>query len=67
MYIDGQEVHTETLQPFALHTTIRMFWACIIKEKRSMCRLAIDAALKSKKQWAEMPWEQRAAIFLESS
>lgn len=28
---------------------------------------AIDAALKAKKAWADMPWEQRAAIFLKAA
>ncbi len=28
---------------------------------------AIDAALKARKDWAEMPWEHRAAIFLKAA
>lgn len=30
-------------------------------------KLAIDAALKSKKAWSDMHWEQRAAIFLKAA
>jgi 1-pyrroline-5-carboxylate dehydrogenase len=28
---------------------------------------AVEAALKAKKEWAEMPWEERAAIFLKAA
>ncbi len=30
-------------------------------------RAAIDAALKARKEWAAMPWEQRASIFLKAA
>ena len=29
--------------------------------------MAIEAALEARKSWAEMPWEQRAAIFLKAA
>lgn len=29
--------------------------------------MAIEAALKAKKAWAELPWEQRAAVFLRAA
>jgi len=28
---------------------------------------AIDAALKARKEWANMPWEQRAGIFMKAA
>jgi len=30
-------------------------------------KMAIDAALEARKNWAEMPWEQRAGIFLKAA
>lgn len=30
-------------------------------------QMAIDAALAAKKEWADLPWEQRAAIFLKAA
>ena len=32
--------------------------------EKSHVELAIDTALKAKKKWSQMEWEQRAAIFL---
>lgn len=33
----------------------------------SHIRMAIEASLTAKKQWSEMPWENRAAIFLKAA
>ena len=30
-------------------------------------QMAVDAAMKAKKEWAEYPWEERAAIFLKAA
>lgn len=30
-------------------------------------RMAIDAALKAREEWASLPWEQRAAVFLKAA
>lgn len=37
------------------------------KGNESHVKMAIDAALAAKKDWEEMPWEQRAAIFLKAA
>jgi 1-pyrroline-5-carboxylate dehydrogenase len=34
---------------------------------RAEIQAAVDAALKAKKEWAEFPWEHRAAIFLKAA
>ena len=34
---------------------------------RNEVQLAVDAALKARKEWAEFPWEERAAIFLKAA
>lgn len=34
---------------------------------RNEIQMAIDAALKAKKEWAEYPWAERAAIFLKAA
>lgn len=67
MYIDGQEVrtgNTSALRPPHDHTHVLGMYH---KGEKKHVQLAIDAALKAKKQWAEMPWEQRAAIFLKAA
>lgn len=67
MYIDGQEVrtgNTSALRPPHDHQHVLGMYH---KGEKKHVQLAIDAALKAKKQWAEMPWEQRAAIFLKAA
>jgi len=34
---------------------------------RNEIQMAVDAALKAKKEWAEYPWAERAAIFLKAA
>ncbi|HRC16349.1 MAG TPA: L-glutamate gamma-semialdehyde dehydrogenase [Bacteroidia bacterium] len=66
MYI-GQEVrtgNTSALRPPHDHQHILGMFH---KGEKKHVQLAIDAALRAKKQWAEMPWEQRAAIFLKAA
>ena len=67
MYIDGQKVrtgNTSALRPPHDHQHVLGMYH---KGEKKHVQLAIDAALKAKKQWAEMPWEQRAAIFLKAA
>ena len=34
---------------------------------RAEAKLAVDAALKARKEWAALPWEDRAAVFLKAA
>ncbi len=67
MFIDGKKVKSETKvavkPPHEINHTLGYF----NKGDESHINMAIDAALKAKNSWEEMPWEQRAAIFLKAA
>ncbi|MBW5319464.1 aldehyde dehydrogenase family protein, partial [Escherichia coli] len=67
MYIGGEEVHTEKkgkLTPPHDHQHILGYYSQGTKEH---VKQAIDAALAAKNDWENLPWEQRAAIFLKAA
>jgi 1-pyrroline-5-carboxylate dehydrogenase len=67
MYIGNQEVRTNdkrTLTPPHDHKKVLGHFSYGTKEHVSQ---AIDAALKAKKDWANLPWEDRASIFLKAA
>ncbi|GAB3229418.1 L-glutamate gamma-semialdehyde dehydrogenase [Hymenobacter seoulensis] len=67
MHIGGQEVRTgKTQRIFPPHDhkhTLGYFH----EGDASHVQQAIDAALAARTEWAELPWEQRAAIFLKAA
>lgn len=67
MYIGGREVRTGKTQdifpPHDLQHRIGSFH----HGDAEHVHLAIEAALNAKKDWENMPWEQRAAIFLKAA
>src|SRR5690606_1977742 len=67
MYIDGREVRTgKTVRlhpPHALEETLGHYH----QGDKSHAVQAVEAALAAREQWAAMPWEQRAAIFLKAA
>ena len=67
MYINGKEVRTEKTQaifpPHDRHHQIGVFH----RGDAEHVHLAIEAALAAKPMWENMPWEQRAAIFLKAA
>jgi len=67
MYIGSQEIKTgdtATMQPPHDHQHILGTYH---KAKREHVDLAIQTALNAKTEWAKMPWEHRAAIFLKAA
>jgi 1-pyrroline-5-carboxylate dehydrogenase len=67
MYIGNQEVRTNdkrTLTPPHDHKKVLGHFSYGTKDHVSQ---AIDAALKAKKDWANLPWEDRASIFLKAA
>lgn len=67
MYIGNQEVRTNdkrTLTPPHDHKKVLGHFSYGTAEHVSQ---AIDAALKAKKDWANLPWEDRASIFLKAA
>ncbi len=67
MFINGKEVRTKKRvklhPPHELAHTLGTFSMGGNKEVSR----AIDAALKAKASWAEMPWQHRASIFLKAA
>jgi 1-pyrroline-5-carboxylate dehydrogenase len=67
MYIGGKEVRTEekiTMSPPHDHQQILGHFN---RGNAGHVQQAIDAALAAKTEWAELPWEQRASIFLKAA
>ncbi|MBK8347183.1 MAG: L-glutamate gamma-semialdehyde dehydrogenase [Saprospiraceae bacterium] len=67
MFIGGKKVFTdhkkEIHPPHELNHTLGRY----SQGDASHVKLAIDAALKAKRQWEDMPWQDRAAIFLKAA
>lgn len=67
MYIGGEKVFTtnkKTMSPPHDHAKVL---GTFNYGDASHVNKAIDAALAARKQWAKLPWEQRAAIFLKAA
>ena len=67
MYIGGKEIRTEkkvAIRPPHDHKHILGHYNA---GDESHVKAAIDAALKAKDNWANLPWEHRAAIFLKAA
>ncbi len=67
MFIGGQKVFTDQKKkihpPHELSHTLGTYSV----GNRTHVAQAIDAALKAKKDWEEMPWHDRASIFLKAA
>jgi len=67
MIIDGKEVRTDnTVDIFPPHDHKHRIGK-FHKGNKQHVHQAIDAALKARKTWGEMPWQDRAAIFLRAA
>ncbi|NQX78509.1 L-glutamate gamma-semialdehyde dehydrogenase [Gilvibacter sp.] len=67
MYINGEEVRTgdtATMSPPHEHQHILGSYH---RATQANVQSAIDGALEARKAWSQMPWEQRAAIFLRAA
>ncbi|MDC7998596.1 L-glutamate gamma-semialdehyde dehydrogenase [Gilvibacter sediminis] len=67
MYINGEEVRTgdtATMSPPHEHQHILGTYH---RATQANVQSAIDGALEARKTWSQMPWEQRAAIFLRAA
>ncbi len=67
MFIGGKRVYTEHKKsihpPHELSHTLGTY----SQGTQEHVRQAVDAALAAKKQWENMPWQDRAAIFLKAA
>lgn len=67
MYIGGQEIRTgKTVDIFPPHELSHKLGEFHLGDA-SHVKQAIDAALKARETWANLPWEQRASIFLKAA
>ena len=64
MIIGGKEVRTDNKVPIHPPHELKHTLGYYHKGDESHVKQAIEASLEAKKQWAEMPWHERAAIFL---
>ena len=67
MYINGENVksgNTETMHPPHDHKHVLGTYHTAQKEH---IKLAISTALEARKSWSQMPWEQRAGVFLRAA
>lgn len=67
MYIGGEKVFTElkkTMSPPHEHSKVLGTYSY---GDKTHVNQAIDAALNARNEWANLPWEQRASIFLKAA
>ncbi|MFD2784876.1 L-glutamate gamma-semialdehyde dehydrogenase [Hymenobacter rubripertinctus] len=67
MHIGGQEVRTGKLVRMSPPHDHKHTLGHFHRGDASHVQQAIDAALAARTEWAELPWEQRAAIFLKAA
>jgi 1-pyrroline-5-carboxylate dehydrogenase len=67
MYIGNQQVRTGNKHSIHPPHDIRHTLGHYHFGDKTHVKQAIDAALAAKKDWANLPWEQRAAIFLKAA
>ncbi|HEX2533968.1 MAG TPA: L-glutamate gamma-semialdehyde dehydrogenase, partial [Chitinophagaceae bacterium] len=67
MYIGGKEVRTGRTQPIKPPHEIAHTLGYFHEGDASHVHQAIEAALAARTAWSEMPWEERAGIFLKAA
>jgi len=67
MIIDGKEVRTDKKVPMYPPHDRKHLLGHFYKGDGEHVKMAIDAALKAKKKWEDIGWEQRASIFLKAA
>ncbi|MBI3234501.1 MAG: L-glutamate gamma-semialdehyde dehydrogenase [Bacteroidetes bacterium] len=67
MYIGGKEIRTGNTAPLNPPHDHKHQLGVFHKGTAEHVQQAIDAALAAKEQWENMPWEERAAIFLKAA
>lgn len=67
MYIGGKEIRTnKTVDIFPPHELSHKL-GCFHQGDAGHVKMAINAALEARILWAELPWEQRASVFLKAA
>ncbi len=64
LIIGGEEVKTGNTEEMVIPHNKNHILGTYHKAGKKEVEMAIEAALEARKEWSEMPWEQRASIFL---
>jgi len=67
LIIGGEEIRTGNTTEIRAPHDHSILLGTYHKAGAKEVNMAIEAALEARKSWAEMPWEQRAAIFLKAA
>ncbi len=67
LIIGGKEVRTGNTQPVVMPHNHGHKLGVYHKAGKKEVEMAIEAALEARKQWSEMPWQERATIFLKAA
>lgn len=67
MFIGGKKIYTEEKRKIHPPHELSHTLGTHAVGKKEHVEMAIEAALAAKKQWSEMPWYERAAIFLKAA
>jgi 1-pyrroline-5-carboxylate dehydrogenase len=67
MVIDGQEVQSENKVKITAPHDHNLLLGYVYRGTKKDTEMAIQAALKAQKEWAELPGKHRAAIFLKAA
>jgi len=67
LIIGGEEIKTGNIEVIRIPHNHGHKLGVYHKAGRKEVEMAIDAALKARKEWAEMPWEQRVSVFLKAA
>lgn len=67
MYIDGKEVRTSDKRPMSPPHDHKKILGHFNYGDTEHVNQAIDAAMSAREEWANLPWEQRASIFLRAA
>ena len=67
MYIGSQHVRSNNKQPLTMPHDHQHVLGYFYEGDASHVHQAIDAALAAREQWANTPWQSRAAIFLKAA
>jgi 1-pyrroline-5-carboxylate dehydrogenase len=64
LVIDGEEVRTGDVESISMPHDHKRVIAKVHRARPEHVVRAVEAASRAKREWARMPWEERAAIFL---
>ena len=67
LYINGKDITTGDTATMAPPHDHKHILGTYHKAEKKHVQEAIDTALEARKKWANMPWEQRAGIFLRAA